>query len=151
VVDPMHGHRGRQILQHLLIITSGTTWRHWRIKLKVDSRAALRDRIFAAAEHTTILIKFIIYNFYLVIEVPDHVYVLVISSWISDCCISIFRFSWCFRIPRPHMCIRSECQVLRCDDVTRLWVKFVMDRPYPRHIHVNIASATQFWCVPKTA
>ena len=39
-------------------------------------------------------LKFI-YNFYLVIEVPDHVYVLGISSSISDCCISIFRFSWC--------------------------------------------------------
>ena len=39
--------------------------------------------------------KAFIYLFYLVIEVPDHVYVLFISSSISDCCISIFRFSWC--------------------------------------------------------
>ena len=88
-------------------------WDHMKTlayETKVDSRAALRDRIFAAAEHTTVLIKFI-YSFYLVTEVPDHVYVLVISSSISDCCISIFHFSLCFGIPRPHMFIRSECQV----------------------------------------
>ena len=68
-----------------------------------------------------------IYNFYLVIEVPDHVYVLVISSSVSDCCISVFRFSWScfiifrlptpFRIPRLHMCIRSACQGCRFENV----------------------------------
>ena len=42
------GHQGRQILC-LLIITSGATSLVY--ETKVDSRAALRDRIFAAAEH----------------------------------------------------------------------------------------------------
>ena len=61
------------------------------------------------------------------IEVPDHVYVLVISSSVSDCCISVFRFSWScfiifrlptpFRIPRLHMCIRSACQGCRFENV----------------------------------
>ena len=47
MVGPLHGHRGRQIL-HLLIITSGETLVY---QTKVESRAALRDHIFAAAEH----------------------------------------------------------------------------------------------------
>ena len=67
-----------------------------------------------------------IYNFYLVIEVPEHVYVLVISSSISDCCISVFRFSWCclaysdFLPPsafRAYTCIRSACQGYRFENV----------------------------------
>ena len=50
MVFPLHGHRGRQIL-HLLIITS---WGHMKTlvyETKVELRAALRDRIFAASEH----------------------------------------------------------------------------------------------------
>ena len=45
MVGPLHGHRGRQIL-HL--------WGHMKTLVyenKVDSRRALCDRIFAAAEH----------------------------------------------------------------------------------------------------
>ena len=48
MVGPLHGHRGRQIL-HLFIIL----WGHMKTlvyETKVESRAALRDRIFAAAE-----------------------------------------------------------------------------------------------------
>jgi len=61
-----------------------------------------------------------------VIKVPDHVYVLVISSSISDCCISVFRFSWCclaysdFLPPsafRAYTCIRSACQGYRFENV----------------------------------
>ena len=48
-MGPLHGHRGRQIL-HLLVITSG----HMKTlvyETKVDTKTALRDRIFGAAEH----------------------------------------------------------------------------------------------------
>jgi len=50
VVGPLYGHRGRQIL-HLL---DYYLWVHIKTTVyetKVESRAALRDRIFAAAEH----------------------------------------------------------------------------------------------------
>jgi len=50
VVDPLHGHQGRQILR-LLIIISGGHMATLVYETKVDSRAALRRRIFGAAEH----------------------------------------------------------------------------------------------------
>ena len=49
-MGPLHGHRGRQILQ-LLIFTSGGHMKTLVYENKVDSRTALRDRNFAAAEH----------------------------------------------------------------------------------------------------
>ena len=50
-------------------------------------------------------------NFYLLIEVPDHVYVLGISSSISDCCISIFRFSWCCLLYSDFLRLRFTSSV----------------------------------------
>ena len=49
MVGPLHGHRGLQILR-LLIFTSGAM-NTLLYETKVDSRAALHYRIFAAAEH----------------------------------------------------------------------------------------------------
>ena len=49
MVDPLHGHRGREILPLDYYI-----WGHMKTlvyETKVDSRAALRDCIFGAAEH----------------------------------------------------------------------------------------------------
>ena len=49
MVGLLHGHRGRQILRLDFYL-----WGHMKTlvyETKVDSRAALRDRIFAAAEH----------------------------------------------------------------------------------------------------
>ena len=49
-MGPLHGHRGRQILMPL----DYYLWGHMKTlvyETKVDSRAALRDRIFAVAEH----------------------------------------------------------------------------------------------------
>ena len=49
-MGPLHGHRGRQILMPL----DYYLWGHMKTlvyETKVDSRAALCDRIFAAEEH----------------------------------------------------------------------------------------------------
>jgi len=50
VVGPLHGHRGPQILR----LIDYYLWGHMKTvvyETKVDSVAALRDRIFTAAEH----------------------------------------------------------------------------------------------------
>ena len=50
MVGPLHGHRCRQILR----LIDYYLWGHMNTlvyETKVDSRAALRDRIFAAAEN----------------------------------------------------------------------------------------------------
>jgi len=50
MVDPFHGHRDRQILYHW-IINSGDHMKTLVYETNFDSRAALCDRIFAAADH----------------------------------------------------------------------------------------------------
>ena len=67
------------------------------------------------------------YNFYLVIEVPDHVYVLGISSSISDCCISIFRFSWCC-LSYSDFLPPSAFRAYTCEYVAR--VKVIASRKF---------------------